>query len=281
VIRNAFGRTDALVGAGTVALGLIACLVVGLTTSDQEYIILTGVTTAILGVFVDLRVRWEEYSQQNQPEIEGQFRKFARDPCPLFAKVAGDKEDEVREFLRDLSEDRIELRSQDEILRTLEFLFTEVDDIVTIWATSSGELEEWVVPTTWSNNYLRIQKDTIHKGKAIHRIFITGPAESAQKLEMVRKRLEADGIQTYRVGRVGVPDRSMRFSNAIVFMNSERNPLYGLFAVHQDGVVDDVRITRSEHELYEMMDALRPIVSQSVLPDVRNRQWKDMKRPPR
>jgi len=269
-----FSKTDAYVGALTTVVMLIAGLVIGLTTSGAVYVVLGVFASAILGLFIDLRLRIEETRGNDNESTEEDFRRFSEDSCPLFRRVARDKRAEVQQFLRNMKEDRIELHAEYEIFKMLEFLYKDVREIRTIWATSTGELGEWSSQGWWSTNYLKMQGEATKKRKAIHRVFITETGERAQLADALEK-LNGQGAHTYEIEQRQVPSSALQVAaNAIMFLDADLKPVYGLHATHGKGVVDDIRIYRDVEHLRELMGAFTSILMLAVPGDVLGKTWR-------
>ncbi len=257
-----FNKTDLVIALITVVIGLILSIIVGVTTHDPVATVLTGFGSVIVGLFIDLRINQYEIAHQPENPLLTNYTKVSNSNCPLFKKVAMDKQSEIDTFYANLAHDIIEVDSLHRVYELLKFLFCDLQSIKEIYATSYGEMSEWRdVDSWWGGNYLSIH-DVAHKrGAKITRIIIV---HSDEEKESVHDVLDANVahkviVKTALARRISSSDLE-RVGNCLIFLNGKKELVYCLLANHNSkGDFVKALIYRDQEHMMPILEAYKRI----------------------
>ena len=212
---------------------------------------------------VDLRLSYDDVLHKLGTTRVTNYERLQNDRDPLFRKLAIEKHSEAENFFQGLLEDRIEESDPSRIIKIMEFLFTQDNEVRSIAATSYGELEEWVTEKSWFTiEHLRLHIKAHDRGVSVERIFLTR-SPMGDKLLNDACREQAEHFVTVLVGNPGrmPPEMLNRVGNAAVYFDRDGNPIYAVRADHHNGRLDKVTYYRDREHVQRIWDAYKHIRS--------------------
>jgi hypothetical protein len=254
-------RTHIIVGLATLVVCLLLSLIVGVVTSNAVAVVLTSFLTAFLGIMVDLRMSYNDLLHRLSPARITNYERLQNDNSPLFRKMAIEKYRETENFFQNLLEGRIEESDPSRIIRIIEFLLTQDNEVRSISAISYGELDEWVTERSWfTTEHLRLHIQAHDRGVSVERIFLTHLAMD-NKLLRDACRQQAEHFVTVRVGDPGrmPPEMLHRAGNAVIYFDRDGDPIYAVRADHHNGKLDKVTYYRDREHVQPIWEACKHI----------------------
>lgn len=191
-------------------------------SDDRKINFLIGLLTTVILFFITSHyfIRWEHLDRiiKNQEYIENlkaddesvniavdlskSKREFSNDNNNFFERIFSERKTEFREFLNELSEEKIVYNQKDfpQFEKDVIKIFDELQTNQVVLATSRVDTDQWWKKESFGNEYLLANKTCIEKKQAvIKRIWIFDNEEELNKNKENLKIQKEMGIETYYV----------------------------------------------------------------------------------
>jgi hypothetical protein len=184
--------------------------------------------------------------------VDGKYLELKHGGCELFKYAADRVYQKAIKDLDALSNRQITINDQEDVYDWLAFLFKS-PNIMSIKATSYGEVKEWMaVDSWWLREYIALHRLALQRGASIERIFIVKGDHEAKSVEGVLKNNRKYNVSVKVAFERRIRDADLFAKNCLVFCDEHDEPVYALIAQHTSKGFQSAVIFGAPHEVEQV-----------------------------